>query len=101
MFVIRALLLWSVVQSGKMKFKDLKFEDVESRGIQAWATFRNGFEVSIVKHQFSYGGDKGLYEIGVFNATGSMCDPLGWGDDVLGWLTPQCVQRQLQLIEAL
>ena len=83
-----------------MTFKDLVFEDIERRGIQAWATFRNGFEVSVVKHQFSYGGDNGLYEIGVFNAAGSMCDPLGWGDDVKGWLTPEDVEQELKLIEA-
>ena len=84
-----------------MTFEDLKFEQVEGRGIQAWVAFRNGFEVSIVKHQYSYGGDKGLYEIGVFDAGGSMCDPLGWGDDVKGWLTPEGVEKELDLIASL
>ena len=83
-----------------MTFKELKFEDVEGRGIQAWVSFRNGFSVSIVKHQFSYGGEKGFYEMGVFDASGSMCDPLGWGDDVKGWLTPEDVEKELELIEA-
>ena len=84
-----------------MTFKELKFEQVEGRGIQAWVPFRNGFQVSVVKHQYSYGGEKGLYEIGVFNAASRMCDPLGWGDDVKGWLTPQDVEQELKLIEAL
>ena len=84
-----------------MVFKELKFEQVEGRGIQAWVPFQNGFQVSVVKHQYSYGGEKGLYEIGVFNAAGRMCDPLGWGDDVKGWLTPQDVEQELKLIEAL
>ena len=84
-----------------MTFKDLKFEDVERRGIQAWATFRNGFEVSIVKHQFSYGGEKGLYEIGVFNAAGRMCDPCEWGDDVKGWLNESDVEHWLNYIKRL
>ena len=83
-----------------MTFKDLVFEQVEGRGIQAWVTFRNGFEVSVVKHDFSYGGKKGLYEIGVFNAAGHMCDPLDWGDDVKGWLLPSDVTEELKLIEA-
>ena len=83
-----------------MTFEDLKFEQVEGRGIQALIPFRNGFEVSIVKHQFSYGGDKGLYEIGVFNAAGRMCDPLDWGDTVKGWLTPESVIEELELIKA-
>ena len=84
-----------------MTFKELEFEQVMSRGIQAWVAFRNGFEVSIVKHQYSHGGEKGLYEIGVFNAAHQMCDPLGWGDDVKGWLTPEGVEKELELIEAL
>ncbi len=84
-----------------MTFKELKFEDVESRGIQAWVPFRNGFEVSVVKHQFSYGGEKGLYEIGVFNAAGRMCDPCEWGDDVKGWLNESDVEHWLNYIERL
>lgn len=81
------------------KFKDLKFRTWGENNIQARVEI-NGYDISIVRNSFSYGGDKGLYEIGVFK-NDEMCDPLGWGDDVCGWLTPQCVQRQLQLIEAL
>jgi len=88
-----------------MKFKELKFRDISDThgegAKQAMVGFENGYDVSVVKHKFSYGGDKGLYEIGVFDADDLMCDPLGWGDTVMGWLSPQCVQRQLQLIEAL
>jgi len=83
-----------------MTFKDLVFEQMEGRGVQAWVAFRNGFEVSVVRHDFSYGGKKGFYEIGVFNAAGGMCDPLGWGDDVKGWLLPSDVTKELKLIEA-
>ena len=83
-----------------MTFKDLVFEK-RFNGVQALVSFRNGFEVSVVKHGGSYGNEKGLYEIGVFNAAGSMCDPLGWGDDVKGWLTPQDVEQELVSIKAL
>jgi hypothetical protein len=82
-----------------MTFEELKFEE-RFNGVQAIVNFRNGFEVSIVKHGGSYGSEKGLYEIGVFDAAGSMCDPLGWGDDVKGWLTPQDVEQELELIKA-
>ena len=82
-----------------MKFEDLEFEQVEyTGGIQAWTSFRNGFQVSVVRHKYSHGGEKGLYEIGVFDAAGNMCDPLGWGDDVKGWLTPILVEKELDLI---
>ena len=84
-----------------MTFKDLVFEQVEGRGIQAWVTFRNGFEVSVVKHDFSYGGKKGLYEIGVFNAAGRMCDPCEWGDDVKGWLNEGDVEHWVNYIKRL
>ncbi len=85
-----------------MKFKDLKFkkqgEAVEGiTHIQAWANFPNGFEVSVVKSFGSYGGRQGLYEIGVFK-DGIMCDPLGWGDDVKGWLKPEDVEQELASI---
>ena len=70
-----------------MKFDELKFDDIsETHGegaIQAYVELSNGFDVSIVKHKFSYGGEKGLYEIGVFNnqrvGMDAMCDPLGLG----------------------
>ena len=84
-----------------MTFKELQFEQVEGRGIQALVPFRNGFEVSVVRHQFSYGGEKGLYEIGVFNAAGRMCDPCEWGDDVKGWLNESDVEHWLNYIKRL
>ena len=82
-----------------MTFKELKFRTHAENDVQAW-TEVNGYDVSIVRNALSYGGDKGLYEIGVFDKNG-MCDPLGWGDDVKGWLTPEGVETELELIQAL
>ena len=83
-----------------MILKDLTFEKVYD-GVQAQTAFANGFEISLVKHSGSYGSDKGLYELGVFGSDGQMCDPLGWGDDVKGWLTLEDAEKELQLIKAL
>ena len=83
-----------------MKFKDLKFKTHAKNDVQAWEKFVNGYEVSIIRNPFSYGGDNGLYEIGVYKGL-LMCDPLNWGDDVKGWLTPEGVEKELELIEAL
>ena len=83
-----------------MTFETLKFEG-EDDDIQAIVSFENGYEASVVRNLLSYGGKKGLYEIGVFNATGNMCDPLGWGDDVKGWLKPEDVEKELDLIASL
>jgi hypothetical protein len=88
-----------------MTFKELKFGDIsETHGegaVQAYVDLGNGFDVSVVKHKFSYGSEKGLYEMGVFDnqrAAGmnSMCDPLDWGDTVKGWLTTDNVEEELQ-----
>jgi len=90
-----------------MKFEDLKFDDIsETHGegaIQAYVELPNGFDVSIVKHKFSYGSEKDLYEVGIFDAqrrgVNSMCDPLDWGDTVKGWCAPEHVEEVLQQIE--
>jgi len=93
-----------------MKFEELKFTDIsETHGdgaIQAYVELPNGFDVSIVKHKYSYGGEKGLYEIGIFNnedvrGPDRMCDPLGWGNTVKGWLNPEDVEKELKLIQEL
>mgnify|MGYP001227681908 CR=1 FL=1 len=92
-----------------MTFKELEFSDIsETHGegaIQAYVELPNGFDVSIVKHRGSYGSEKGLYEIGVFDAQrrgmDAMCDPLEWGDTVKGWLAPEDVDKELELLEAL
>jgi len=86
----------------KHKFENLDFQDISKThgadSIQAWVKMENGYEASIVKHGGSYGSEKGLYEMGIFGPNGSMCDPLGWDDTVLGWLTPQLVESHLQLL---
>ena len=82
-----------------MKFKELKFRTHAENDVQARVEI-NGYDISIVRNALSYGGDKGLYEIGVFKGE-RMADPLGWGDDVKGWLTPEDVEKELELIKAL
>jgi hypothetical protein len=82
-----------------MKFKDLKWTAHAENDIQAWTEI-NGYDVSIVRNQLSYGGDKGLYEIGVYKGD-KMSDPLGWKDSVKGWLTPEGVEKELNLMEQL
>ena len=88
-----------------MTFKELKFRDISDThgegAKQAYVGFENGYDVSVVKHKGSYGSGKGLYEMGVFNGDYNMCDPLGWGDDVKGWLTPEGVEKELELLEKL
>ena len=88
-----------------MTFKELKFRDIsETHGEdakQALVGFENGYDVSVVKHKGSRGFYSGLYEIGVFDTNDRMCDPLGWGDDVKGYLSPEGVEKELELLEQL
>ena len=77
-----------------MTFKDLKFKNIDiPNGIQALVDFGK-YHLSIVKHDFSYGGTAGLYEIATFNAVDG--EPLDMvelpgitaeGDTVKGYLT--------------
>ena len=92
-----------------MTFKELVFSDIsETHGegaVQAYVELGNGFDVSVVKHKFSHGNEKGLYEIGVFDSqrggVDAMCDPLDWGDTVKGYLNPENVEKELALISSL
>lgn len=77
-----------------MTFKDLEFKNIDiPNGIQALVDFGK-YHLSIVKHDFSYGGKAGLYEIGTFAAVDG--EPLEMvelpgitedGDTVKGYLT--------------
>ena len=79
-----------------MRFADIKFEKMEhiDGGIQGLVELENGFELSVVRHKFSYGSDKGLYEIGVF-LNGELVTPKGWDDQVKGWLDKDGVEQTI------
>jgi hypothetical protein len=85
-----------------MKFSDLQFKShsADRDGIQAIHNFDNGYGVSVVKANFSYGGLKGLYEMAVL-WKGKITYDSGITDDVLGHLTPEDVERHLAEVEAL
>lgn len=62
-------------------------------GFAASVAFGNQYKLSIIKHKTSYGGDKGLYEIGVYknNDMVEMPGITQEGDTVKGFLTEQDV----------
>lgn len=70
-------------------------------GIQYTATFPNGYGCSIVKHDFSYGGKDGLYELAVVGKDGDLCYDTPITSDVLGHLTEQEVNSTVDAIKAL
>lgn len=56
----------------------------------------NGYLLSIIKHRHSYGGPKGLYEIGVAHKDATFgAIPQGWNDSVMGWLTEKGVEDEI------
>jgi len=74
-----------------MKFEDLEMLETDMpNGVQAILDFGD-YELSIVKHDMSYGGKQGLYEIGVFKNAGMVELPgiTQPGDSVKGFLSPE------------
>jgi hypothetical protein len=73
-------------------------------GEQIIYKFENNFGASVVRHNFSYGNEEGLWELGVIEFTGDK-----WGltydtvitDDVLGHLSDEDVSELLIKIEQL
>ena len=69
-------------------FEDIKFRPYMD-GVHAKLLFTNGYGVSIIKHEYSYGGPKGFYELAVINSEGDVVYDTPITDDVIGWLTPK------------
>lgn len=90
-----------------MKFSDLVFtkSDVFTNGERAIAKFSNGYGASVIRGPYSYGGDKGLYELAVITCTDDneyfLCYSTPITDDVIGHLTPDEISVLLEKIEAL
>lgn len=72
-------------------FDDLVFMPTQV-GVGAKHYFSNGFGVSVVKSQYSYGGTRGLYELALLDTSGNIISghPVV-PDGVLGWLRPEDV----------
>lgn len=77
-----------------MKFKEIKFNKTDiPNGIQAMIDFGD-YNLSIVKSDFSYGGQSGLYEIAVFagNEQKELPGITEEGDTVKGFLSESEVE---------
>ena len=73
------------------QFSELQFTKFLD-GVSATVTYGD-YELSVVKHSSSYGGKKGLYEIGVFKGDDMVEMPgiTEEGDTVKGFLTEEMV----------
>tara|TARA_B110000444_G_scaffold36962_1_gene32465 strand:- start:696 stop:971 length:276 start_codon:yes stop_codon:yes gene_type:complete len=88
--------------NNKFLIQDKKSHDT---GIQRIYKFDNGYGASVVKHKYSYGGDKGLWELAVIENIKEdgfdMCYNTEITDDVIGHLNDPEVDRLLYLIRDL
>ena len=62
--------------------------------------FPNGYGASVVKHDFSYGGKQGLWELAVLEGE-ELCYTSGITDDVIGHLSWVNVEKILGEIKSL
>jgi len=76
-------------------------------GVQKLYRFDNGYGASVVRHEFSYGHERGLWELAVIDF--SVEDDDNWvidyttpiTNDVLGYLSDEDVNRNLKKISEL
>ena len=87
-------------------FKDLDFKKHPMEegldGVVSRIFFDNGYGASVVKHQYSYGGDRGLYELAVLDSNGEVhYDNSVANGDVIGYLRPEDVTDVMEKIQKL
>jgi hypothetical protein len=63
--------------------------------------FPNGYGVSVVRHQYSYGGKRGLYELAVLDNKGDLCYTTPITSDVEGYLSPEKVTQLMRAVQEL
>lgn len=85
------------------EFKDLEFvpHSTGLGGVMSRIQFANGFGASVVKADYTYGGDKGLYELAVLDSDGNLTYDTPVTDDVIGYLRPEDVTDVMVKIQQL
>ena len=80
--------------------ENLKDTNYVNGGVQHVYSFPNGYGASVVKHDFSYGGKQGLWELAVLEGE-DICYTSGITDDVIGHLSWVNVEKILGEIKSL
>ena len=84
-------------------FNDIEFKTSpmgDDFGIVSRTEFHNGYEVSVVKSEYTYGGKDGLYELAIFK-DGEICYDTPITNDVIGYLTTEEVTDLMKQIQKL
>lgn len=63
--------------------------------------FQNGYVASVVRHDFSYGGKQGLFEVAVMDKDFNILYDTPITNDVVGHLSPDRLVKVLQDIKDL
>ena len=84
-------------------FTDLQFASHPNHpnGVQARIQFENGYGASVVQTPYTYGGDKGLYELAVLDNDGHLTYETPITNDVIGYLNEDEVTETLKQIQQL
>ena len=84
------------------QFNDLQFKKHDDLGgVVSRITFDNGYGASVVKHEFSYGGKDGLYELAVLDKDGNLTYDTPITNDVIGYLREIDVTDVMEKIQKL
>jgi hypothetical protein len=83
-------------------FKNLEFKEHPiNDGVISRIVFENGYGASVVRHEYSYGGKDGLYELAVLDSNGEITYATPVTNDVIGYLKPENVTELLIQIQKL
>jgi len=86
---------------GKVMLEGYKRKYHIHNGVGYVYEFENGYGASVVSHDVSYGGDRGLYEIAVLDSKGDLCYSTPITDDVVGYAGKTTVYETLDRIKSL
>ncbi len=86
-------------------FNDLVFVDEVMYDDKVWSRsymiFDNGYGVSVIRGPYSYGGQRGLYELAVLDSDGFITYETPITSDVIGFLRPEDVTKHMIEIQQL
>ena len=83
-------------------FNDLQFKQDIQRGLNAARImFDNGYGASVIIGPHTYGGEDGLYELGVLGKDKKLTYDTPVTDDVEGYLSEDDVTRLMEQIQKL
>jgi hypothetical protein len=86
------------------QFKTFEWAPIHGGGDQYMKFFPNGYGVSIVKHKYSYGNDRGLWELAVLKGNKDewdICYDTPVTNDVIGHLSEAEVDDVVAKVEVL